>query len=70
MFQLLGLGVAVLGCWILWEKDKIIRDALDFVFDPAILLCGSGIIIFLVTFCGCLGALRENICMLKTVSVI
>lgn len=66
-FQLLGMGIAAMGFWILIEKDKLVRDAFDVLFDPSILLCFAGCIIFFLGFFGCLGALRENICLLKTV---
>lgn len=36
--------------------------------DPAILLIIVGVLTFLITFCGCVGSLRENICLLQTVS--
>lgn len=34
--------------------------------DPAILLMVVGSLMFLITFCGCVGSLRENICLLQT----
>uniref|UniRef100_A0A4W3IMW6 Tetraspanin n=1 Tax=Callorhinchus milii TaxID=7868 RepID=A0A4W3IMW6_CALMI len=34
--------------------------------DPAILLIVVGSLMFLITFCGCVGSLRENICLLQT----
>ncbi|XP_038010205.1 uncharacterized protein LOC119708189 isoform X1 [Motacilla alba alba] len=37
--------------------------------DPAILLVVVGVLTFLITFCGCVGSLRENICLLQTFSV-
>ncbi|XP_042325873.1 tetraspanin-33 isoform X1 [Sceloporus undulatus] len=37
--------------------------------DPAILLMVVGILMFFITFCGCIGSLRENICLLQTFSV-
>ncbi|KAH0617216.1 hypothetical protein JD844_029057 [Phrynosoma platyrhinos] len=36
--------------------------------DPAILLMVVGILMFFITFCGCIGSLRENICLLQTFS--
>ena len=68
MLQLIGMSVAGLGIWISVEKDKPVNDALDIFFDPSILMCLGGCIIFSLGFFGCLGALRENICLLKTVS--
>ncbi|XP_066038710.1 tetraspanin-33 isoform X2 [Chamaea fasciata] len=37
--------------------------------DPAILLVMVGVLTFLITFCGCVGSLRENICLLQLFSV-
>ncbi|NWZ87964.1 TSN33 protein, partial [Poecile atricapillus] len=37
--------------------------------DPAILLIMVGVLTFLITFCGCVGSLRENICLLQMFSV-
>ncbi|KAK1790333.1 hypothetical protein P4O66_014242 [Electrophorus voltai] len=34
--------------------------------DPSVLLMAVGILMFLITFCGCVGSLRENICLLQT----
>ncbi|XP_074684243.1 tetraspanin-33 [Strix aluco] len=39
------------------------------VVDPAVLLIAVGVLIFLITFCGCVGSLRENICLLQAFSV-
>ncbi|XP_015247097.1 PREDICTED: tetraspanin-33 isoform X1 [Cyprinodon variegatus] len=34
--------------------------------DPAVMLIVVGILMFIITFCGCVGSLRENICLLQT----
>ncbi|XP_053320862.1 tetraspanin-33 [Spea bombifrons] len=37
--------------------------------DPSLLLIVAGILMFLITFFGCIGSLRENICLLQTFSI-
>ncbi|XP_051248804.1 tetraspanin-33 [Dicentrarchus labrax] len=34
--------------------------------DPAVMLMVVGVLMFIITFCGCVGSLRENICLLQT----
>lgn len=70
LFWLIGTGIACLGFWIIIEKGKEVRDVLDFFFDPSILMSLAGGIIFSLGFFGCLGALRENICLLKTFHIL
>ncbi|XP_067283222.1 tetraspanin-33 isoform X1 [Pseudorasbora parva] len=38
--------------------------------DPALLLMIVGILMFFITFCGCVGSLRENVCLLQTFCII
>ncbi|XP_057712081.1 tetraspanin-33 isoform X2 [Corythoichthys intestinalis] len=33
--------------------------------DPAMMLLVVGVLMFIITFCGCVGSLRENICLLQ-----
>uniref|UniRef100_A0A3Q0SJI5 Tetraspanin n=1 Tax=Amphilophus citrinellus TaxID=61819 RepID=A0A3Q0SJI5_AMPCI len=35
--------------------------------DPAVMLLVVGVLMFIITFCGCVGSLRENICLLQTI---
>lgn len=43
-------------------------DVVDtLMVDPALLLIVVGSVMFLITFLGCFGALRNTICLLKTV---
>lgn len=35
--------------------------------DPAMMLLVVGVLMFIITFCGCVGSLRENICLLQFV---
>ncbi|KAF7229181.1 tetraspanin-33 isoform X2 [Nothobranchius furzeri] len=36
--------------------------------DPAMMLMVVGVLMFIITFCGCVGSLRENICLLQTLA--
>lgn len=66
--QVTSVVAIVIGAWVLKERGQLVRDAASFYLDPSAMLCSVGAVAFLVAFVGCLGALRENICLLKTVS--
>ena len=58
-----------LGLWLLTDKGKIVTDGTDFFLDPSIMVCTVGGITFVVAFLGCVGALRENLLILKVVCI-
>lgn len=62
--------MTAIGAYVLYIKDKVVKDAFDFFLDPATLMTTGGAIIVFITFFGCMGALRENTCFLKTVRAI
>lgn len=66
--QVTSVVAIVIGAWVLKERGQLVRDSASFYLDPSAMLCSVGAVAFLVAFVGCLGALRENICLLKTVS--
>ena len=64
-FLLCGVFVGAIGVIALQEKGKL-HGKLDGLFlDPAALMLTVGVIVFIVSFCGALGALRENKCLLR-----
>ena len=72
IFWLVGGFILCIG---LWARVAYINEnnSLD-VFgswdvDPAIIFIFIGIVTFLLGFCGFIGALRENICLLKFFSI-
>jgi tetraspanin-33 len=58
-----------IGAYVLYMKKKVVKDAFDFFLDPSTLMCTGGAIVVFITFFGCMGALRENTCLLKTVRI-
>ena len=64
-FLLCGVFIGAIGIVALQEKGKL-HGKLDGLFlDPAALMLTVGVVIFIVSFCGALGALRENKCLLR-----
>lgn len=71
--QFFGLCVLSVGFWAINEKDKVsngIAKLTHLALDPAFILIIVGIIIFVIGFTGCVGALRENTCLLSMVSLV
>jgi len=70
LFWLLGallvaIGVyAVLDKWASGEGFRL-ENVFDVLFNLAFLLIIVGGVVFIVSFAGCIGALRENMCLLK-----
>ncbi|OWF55267.1 tetraspanin-33-like [Mizuhopecten yessoensis] len=60
-----GLVAVGVGLWSLLDDGGIIADAVDFVLDPSVIILILGAITFIVAFPGCLGAVRENIILLR-----
>ena len=67
--QLVGLGVFAVGMWALTEKDTFSKlgELTQLYLDPAFIFIIVGLITFIIGFTGCVGALRENTCLLATV---
>lgn len=65
----MGIGTwAVVDKWTSGEGFRF-ENIFDFLFNLAFLLIVVGGIIFIVSFAGCIGALRENMCLLKFYSI-
>ncbi|GFR91658.1 tetraspanin [Elysia marginata] len=65
IFWIGSLSCISYGTWMLTHKSNIIDNVTDVFLDPYVLLCVVGAVVFIVAFIGCLGALRENIYLLK-----
>ena len=56
------------GIYAIAEKGLVIDDFSNLITDPAIVILVLGCGLFFLTFFACVGALRENLCMLQFVS--
>nr|XP_033940868.1 tetraspanin-33b isoform X1 [Pseudochaenichthys georgianus] len=73
LFWAFSLLIVAIGVYAKVQKatgavslPDTVRDT--FLIDPAVILIVVGVVMFFITFCGCIGALRENIRLLKTFS--
>lgn len=69
LFWLVGGAFIGIGAWAVLQKTGY-TDLSDFVSDPAIIIIAVGCFIFVISFCGCVGALRENIGLLKAYMIV
>ncbi|CAH1099683.1 unnamed protein product [Psylliodes chrysocephalus] len=68
LFWMLGLGILTIGVWAWSEKDIFnnLGKVANVALDPAFVLICIGTVTFVIGFTGCVGALRENTCLLAT----
>ncbi|XP_054615521.1 tetraspanin-10 [Dunckerocampus dactyliophorus] len=69
MFSVMGLLVLGLGMWGLISKESFAQERIGSIgTDPMLLLVTAGLLLTLLCLSGCVGALRENDCLLKVFS--
>lgn len=68
IFWLVGVAFISAGLWA-WSEKGVLQDLSQVTwlhgFDPVWLVLVVGGVTFILGFAGCVGALRENICLLK-----
>jgi len=66
---LMGIGIyAIMDRWSSGEAFKL-ETIFDVIFNIGFLLVLVGFVVFIVSFAGCIGALRENMCLLRFYSL-
>ena len=70
LYWIAGLCLILVGVYACAEKGLIISDFYNLITDPAIIILVFGCGLFFLTFFACVGALRENVCMLRFFSIV
>lgn len=69
VFSVLGLVVLGLGVWGLISKESFAQEKIGNIgTDPMLILVTMGLLLTLLCLSGCVGAIRENCCLLKLFS--
>uniref|UniRef100_A0A8C2FMG8 Tetraspanin n=1 Tax=Cyprinus carpio TaxID=7962 RepID=A0A8C2FMG8_CYPCA len=69
LFTVLGLVALVIGLWGLINKESFAQEKISGIgTDPMLLFMFLGLILALLSLMGCIGALRKNMCLLRTFS--
>ncbi|KAL4612713.1 tetraspanin-33 [Arapaima gigas] len=64
------VSVVMMSIGVYARMEKHAEAAMSYLsVDPAILVLIVGVLMFFIAFCGCVGSLRENICLLQTFSI-
>uniref|UniRef100_A0A8C6WHN4 Tetraspanin n=1 Tax=Neogobius melanostomus TaxID=47308 RepID=A0A8C6WHN4_9GOBI len=71
IFWLFGAALIAAGLWA-WSEKGVLQDLSVLTrvggFDPVWVVLAAGVVMFVLGFAGCVGALRENLCLLKAFS--
>lgn len=72
LFGGLLIGVGLYAFVEKWQTTGSIRmeNVYDVVLNISLVMVIAGGVVFVVSFAGCIGALRENTCLLKFVSIL
>lgn len=69
LFTVLGLVVLGVGMWGLISKESFAQEKIGTIgTDPMLVLLTLGFLLAVLCLTGCVGALRENSCLLKVFS--
>ncbi|KAK6625733.1 hypothetical protein RUM43_006032 [Polyplax serrata] len=70
IFALSGIAIIAAGAYVLKDVDDFSNFVENSTLAPPIILTVAGIIVFLIAFLGCCGAIKENYNMLIAFSVL
>uniref|UniRef100_A0A4W3KE52 Tetraspanin n=2 Tax=Callorhinchus milii TaxID=7868 RepID=A0A4W3KE52_CALMI len=65
-FTVVGCLMLGVGVWGLIDKESLVLDTINNLStDPMLVFVSLGLVVSIMSFSGCTGALRENECLLK-----
>lgn len=66
------IGVGLYAFVEKWQATGLVKveNVYDIVLNISLVMIIAGGVVFVVSFAGCVGALRENTCLLKFVSIL
>jgi len=70
IFFLSGLGLIVIGAYVKTQYGEYLTFADGSFANAAVFLIVLGVIVFIIGFLGCCGAVRESYCMVTTFAVL
>lgn len=70
LFWLTGLGLLGVGIWARVQFSDYMKLSSHDYSTACYVLIGAGVFVTIIGFLGCCGALKEQVCMLKTFAVI
>uniref|UniRef100_A0A674JQF3 Tetraspanin 10 n=1 Tax=Terrapene triunguis TaxID=2587831 RepID=A0A674JQF3_9SAUR len=66
LFSVLGLLILAFGIWGLLDKESLVSERIAHLgSDPMLFFVLVGLAVSTISLAGCMGALYENICLLK-----
>jgi hypothetical protein len=69
LFWFIGCLIIAVATYAILNKQQLYGKITQLTTDPAVILACAGVLMFLISFAGCIGALRENICFLRFYSI-
>lgn len=69
LFWIVSCSLIAIATYAILNKQELYGKITQLTADPAVLLACAGVLMFVISFAGCLGSLRENICLLRFYSI-